>query len=606
MSNIVFIFVALYSIISNMKLNIVKSKNCTILYAARSYRSERGKSTSKVVKRLGTVEELRDKLNGEDPIEWAKAKIAEMTALENEENKKVVIECNPKALITKGEQRSYNGGYLFLQKIYYELGLDYICKKIAKKHKLVKYDLNSILSMLVYTRILYPGSKRSSLEDAKKFFEQPDCTLEQVYRALSLLATEFNEIQADVYKRSLNLGKRDTGVVYYDLTNYFFEWEEEGGLVQYGHSKEGRPLPIVQMGLFMDHDGFPLAMCIEPGNTAETSTLKPMEQILKDKFGLSKLVVCTDGGLSSYENRKNDSVGERSFITVQSLKKLKKHLQDWALDSKGWHVAGSDDEYDISTLDSKEYYETLFYKERWDPTPMSTGETLEQRIIVTFSFKYREYLSHVRERQVTRAAALLAKGQGATSKKKSPNDAKRYIKAEYVTPDGELAQTASYSLNQEMIDQEARFDGFYALCTDMHDPAPAIIKLNGGRWIIENGFRIMKTDFDARPVYVRRDDRIKAHFMTCFLALLIYKYLEKKVNRGGKHFTTEEIVDTLREMDFLSIPGEGYIPTYTRTDLTNNLHGSAGFRTDTQIVTKQKMRSIIARTKKREKNDDAE
>ena len=606
MSNIVFIFVALYSIISNMKLNIVKSKNCTILYAARSYRSERGKSTSKVVKRLGTVEELRDKLNGEDPIEWAKAKIAEMTALENEENKKVVIECNPKALITKGEQRSYNGGYLFLQKIYYELGLDYICKKIAKKHKLVKYDLNSILSMLVYTRILYPGSKRSSLEDAKKFFEQPDCTLEQVYRALSLLATEFNEIQADVYKRSLNLGKRDTGVVYYDLTNYFFEWEEEGGLVQYGHSKEGRPLPIVQMGLFMDHDGFPLAMCIEPGNTAETSTLKPMEQILKDKFGLSKLVVCTDGGLSSYENRKNDSVGERSFITVQSLKKLKKHLQDWALDSKGWHVAGSDDEYDISTLDSKEYYETLFYKERWDPTPMSTGETLEQRIIVTFSFKYREYLSHVRERQVTRAAALLAKGQGATSKKKSPNDAKRYIKAEYVTPDGELAQTASYSLNQEMIDQEARFDGFYALCTDMHDPAPAIIKLNGGRWIIENGFRIMKTDFDARPVYVRRDDRIKAHFLTCFLALLIYKYLEKKVNRGGKHFTTEEIVDTLREMDFLSIPGEGYIPTYTRTDLTNNLHGSAGFRTDTQIVTKQKMRSIIARTKKREKNDDAE
>ena len=174
--------------------------------------------------------------------------------------------------------------------------------------------------MLIYTRVLYPGSKRSSLEDATRFFEQPECKLEQVYRALSLLATEFNEIQADVYKRSLKLGKRNTGVVYYDLTNYFFEWEEEGGLVQYGHSKEGRPLPIVQMGLFMDHDGFPLAMCIEPGNTAESTTLKPMETILREQFGLSKLVVCTDGGLSSYENRKNDSVGDRSFITVQSLK----------------------------------------------------------------------------------------------------------------------------------------------------------------------------------------------------------------------------------------------------------------------------------------------
>lgn len=589
-----------------MRLVTKQSGRFTYLYAIKGYRTDDGKSTTKVVEKFGTVEELREKLNGADPIEWARARVAEMTALEKEENKKVVVEYDPKAYIQNGEQRSYNGGYLFLQKIYYELGLDYICKKIAKKHKLLKYDLNGILSMLIYTRILYPGSKRSSLEDARKFFEQPDCTLEQVYRALSLLAGEFNEIQADVYKRSQKLGKRNTQVVYYDLTNYFFEWEEEGGLVQFGHCKEDRPLPIVQMGLFMDHDGFPLAMCIEPGNKAEISTLKPMEQILRDKFGLSKLVVCTDGGLSSYENRKNDSVGDRAFITVQSLKKLKSYLQEWALDSKGWLTAGSDTEYDISTIDPKEHNETLFYKERWDPTPMSTGETLEQRIIVTFSFKYRNYLAYVRERQVNRAVALLQKGQGATSKRKSPNDAKRFIKAEYCTTDSELAQIESYSLNQEMIYQESRFDGFYALCTDLEDPAPDIVKLNGGRWIIENGFRIMKTDFDARPVYVRRDDRIKAHFLTCFLALLIYKYLEKKVNRGGKHFTTEEIVGTLRSMDFLSIAGEGYVPTYTRTDLTNHLHGSAGFRTDTQIVTKQKMRSIIAQTKKREKDEDDE
>lgn len=587
-----------------MTLQLKKSGSYTYLYAIKSFRKEDGRCTTKVVEKFGTAEELREKLGGEDPIEWARARVAEMTAAEKEENQNVVVEYNPKAYIQKGEQRSYNGGYLFLQKIYYELGLDHICKKIAKKHKLLKYDLNGILSMLVYTRILYPGSKRSSLEDAGKFFEQPGCTLEQVYRALSLLAEEFNEIQADVYKRSLKLGKRNTQVVYYDLTNYFFECEEEGGLVQFGHCKEGRPLPIVQMGLFMDHDGFPLAMCVEPGNKAETGTLKPMEQILKDKFGLSKLVVCTDGGLSSYENRKNDSAGDRSFVTVQSLKKLKGYLQEWALDCKGWRTAGSDKEHDIGTLDSKEHCETLFYKERWDPTKMSTGETLEQRIIVTFSFKYKAYLSYVRERQVGRAVALLQKGQGVTSRRKSPNDAKRFIKAEHCTADGELAQIESYSLNQEMIDQEARFDGFYALCTDLWDPAPDIIRLNGGRWIIENGFRIMKTDFDARPVYVRRDDRIKAHFLTCFLALLIYKYLEKKVNRGGRHFTTEEIVGTLRSMDFLGIAGEGYVPAYTRTDLTNHLHGSAGFRTDTQIVTRQKMRGIIAQTKKREKDDD--
>ena len=587
-----------------MRLSIRKSGRFTYLYAIKGYRTDNGKSTTRVVEKFGTVEELREKLNGQDPIEWAKNRIEEMTKLENEANEEVIWKLNPKAMILKNEQRSYNGGYLFLQKIYHELGLDYICKKIEKKHK-NKYDLSEILSMLLYTRILYPGSKLSSLEDARRLIEQPSADIHQVYRALSLLATEFNEIQADVYKRSLKLGKRDTRVVYYDLTNYFFEWEEEQGLVQYGHSKEGRPLPIVQMGLFMDKDGFPLAMCIEPGNTAETTTLKPMEELLKEKFGLSKLVVCTDGGLSSYENRKNDSVGDRAFITVQSLKKLKKPLQDWALESTGWHMSGSKEEYDISQLNPNEYYNVTFYKERWEPTKMSTGEVLEQRLIVTFSFKYREYLSYVRNRQITRAQALIDSGRGNTSKRKSPNDAKRYIKSEYCTIDGELAQIENFSLNQDMIDQEARFDGFYGISTDLEGAAPEVIKLNGGRWIIENGFRTMKTDLRARPVFLKRDDRIKAHFLTCFLSLLLYKYLEKKVNRGGQHFTTSEIIDTLRDMNFLSVNGEGYIPTYTRTDLTNNLHGSAGFRTDYQIVTKKQMRSIIAQTKKRDK-DNAE
>lgn len=586
-----------------MRLVVKQSGRFTYLYAIKGYRTDEGKSTTKVVRKFGTVEGLREKLGGADPVEWAREQVRAMTAAEKEEGRKVTVECDPKLLIAKDEQRRFNGGYLFLQKIYYELGLDYICRKIAKKHKMVRYDLNAILSMLIYTRVLYPGSKRSSLEDAGRFFDRPECSLEQVYRALSLLAGEFNSIQAEVYRRSLKLGKRDTGVVYYDLTNYFFEWEEERGLGRYGHSKENRPLPIVQMGLFMDRAGFPLAMCIEPGNTAETGTLKPMETILKEQFGMSKLIICTDGGLSSYENRKNNEIENRSFITVQSLKKLNREMQKWALDSTGWSVAGETGEYDISKVKSGDHYDTLFYKERWDPTPMSTGETLVQRIIVTYSLKYKEYLSAVRDRQVARAMALLEKGGGAGSRRRSPNDAKRFIKSEHCTADGELAQVESFSLNQEMIDQEARFDGFYALCTDLKGPAPEIIRINGGRWIIENGFRILKTDFSARPVYVRRDDRIKAHFLTCFLALLVYKYLEKKVNRGGRHFTTGEIADTLRGMDFLSVNGEGYIPTYTRTDLTNNLHGSAGFRTDCQIVTKQRMRSIISQTKRREKEE---
>ena len=583
--------------VTNMILRTVSSKNTTLYYVQKSFRKDNGKNATKYVERLGNIEQLRTRFGEEDPIGEARKYVAELTRAEKEARKSVMIECKPDVLIKQDDRRCYNGGYLFLQKIYHELGMDYICKKIEKRYK-VRYDLSGILSRLLYTRLLYPGSKLSSLEESKKFLEQPKEEIHQVYRSLSLLAAEFNEIQADVYRRSLKLGKRDTSVVYYDLTNYFFEWEEEEGLVQYGHSKEGRPLPIVQMGLFVDREGFPLAMCIEPGNKAETTTLKPMEEILKEKFGLAKMIVCTDGGLSSYENRKNDTTGDRAFITVQSLKKMNGTLQKWALDTVGWHVQGSDKVYDLSEVDENTYHDAVFYKERWEPVRMSTGEVLEQRYIVTFSFKYRDYLSYVRNRQIDRAQKLLDSGRANTERKKSPNDAKRFIRTEYCTEEGELAQVKNFSLNQEMIEQESRFDGFYCICTDLSGPAPEIIRLNGGRWIVENDFRMIKGDFRARPVYLKRDDRIKAHFLTCFLALLIYKYLERKVNRAGHYFTVREILSTLRDMNFLSIQGEGYIPTYTRTDLTNYLHGSAGFRTDTQIVPKKTMRAIISQTKK--------
>ena len=391
--------------------------------------------------------------------------------------------------------------------------------------------------------------------------------------------------------------------------------EEENGLRQYGHSKESRPNPIVQMGLFTDKDGIPLAFCINPGNTAETTTLRPLEDKLREKFGISKVVVCTDGGLASYENRLNDHVGERAFITVQSLKKMEKTLQDWALETKGWRLVNfkgkngpelSEEEYDLTKLDPRTYADELFCRERWIKTKLSkTGEELEQRLIVTFSFKYREYLRHVREKQIARAESIIKSG-AAGKLGKGQNDPKRFITKESCTVDGELAEYASYALNQEMIDQEARFDGFYGICTDLEDNAPEIIRMNGGRWIIEDCFRITKTDFEARPVFLQRDDRIRAHFLTCFLALILYKYLARKVNRGGKHFTPDDIIGTLQDMNFLSIPGEGYIPTYTRTDLTNNLHGSAGFRTDTQIVTKKAMRSIITQTKTASKSDDGD
>lgn len=595
-----------------MKLTISKSKNATLYYVQKSYRTDSGKSSTRTVERLGTIEEVKARFGEENTMDAVKEYIKGLTLADKEQRRDVVVKLSQNKMIKQNEQNSYNGGYLFLQKVYYELGLDKICNKIEKRHK-NEYGLNSILSMLLYTRILYPGSKLSSLEDAKNFIEQPKVDIHQVYRALSLLSKESDGIQAAVYKNSLKLGARHDKVIYYDCTNYYFESEEENGLRQYGRSKENRPNPIVQMGLFTDMDGIPLAFCINPGNTAETTTLKPLEDKLKEDFGLSKVVVCTDGGLASYENRKNDHVGERAFITVQSLKKLEKSLQDWSMETTGWKIAefkdtnetqkaDMDKQYDLSKLDPKEYANMLFYKERWIKVGKKNDQ-LEQRLIVTFSFKYKEYLQHIREKQIARAQSIIERGV-VEKCGKGQNDPKRFIKRDSCTVDGELAEYTSYSLNQEMIDQEARFDGFYGICTDLEDKATDIIKTNGGRWIIEDCFRITKTEFEARPVYLQRDDRIKAHFLTCFLALILYKYLAKKINRAGYHFSANNIISTLKDMNFVSVAGEGYIPTYTRTDLTNNLHGSAGFRTDTQIVSKQRMKSIISESKKTSKKEN--
>ena len=573
-----------------MKLLISTSKNAKIYYVAKSFLKGKGKYSSKIVERLGTIDELAARFGSDNPEEAARAYVKELAKKEKESRQKISVEYSPSIFIKAQQQSFFNGGYLFLQKVYHDLGLHTICEKISKKYKF-KYNLNEILSKLLYTRVMYPSSKQSSLEESKRFIEQPEIELHQIYRALSVLAQESDYIQSAVYKNSLKLGERKDKVIYYDCTNYYFESEEEKGLRQYGYSKEHRPNPIVQMGLFMDMESIPLAFNINSGNTNEHVTLKPLEDKLVNNFGVSKMVVCTDAGLSSLENRKNNSIPDRSFITVQSLKKCKKHIQDWALNEEGWHLSGSEDTYNLNDVNPDECYNRTFYKDRW-----INENGLEQRIIVTFSFKYRSYLQHLRDRPVERANEIIESGRAAR-RKKSANDASRFIKQENCTQDGELAQITNYSLNKEMVEQEAKFDGFYAVCTDLEDHPSDILKVNSRRWIIEDAFRIMKTEFEARPVFLQRDDRIKAHFLTCFLALVLYKYLEKKINKGRDKFSVGDIIGTLTDMNFLSVAGEGYIPTYTRTKITNALHGAIGFRTDTQIVTKQNMRSIISFTR---------
>lgn len=570
-----------------MRLQIVKSKNAASLYVVKSI-YENGKHTSKVVEKLGTYDELLKKLNGQDPIEWAKKYVEELNIKEKEDKREVLVKYSPAKQINKDEQSSFNGGYLFLQKIYYGLKLDKICNNISDKYKFT-FNLNSILSRLIYARIIFPSSKLATFELSKRFIEQPNFELQHIYRALEVLATETDFIQSELYKNSLNVCNRNKGILYYDCTNYFFEIEQEEGLKQYGVSKEHKPNPIVQMGLFMDGDGLPLAFCINKGNTNEQVTLKPLEQKIISDFGLSKFIVCTDAGLASAVNRKFNNIKDRAFITTQSIKKLKAHLKDWALNTEGWHVSGSNKLYNLTELNEKEDMDKTFYKERW-----IKEDGLEQNLVVTFSLKCKRYQQAIRERQVKRAQKIINTNP-TKLKKCNTNDYKRFIFRRSCTNDGEIAEKEFYSINTDLIAQEAVYDGFYAVCTNIEGDAATIIKINKRRWEIEESFRIMKSEFKARPVYLQRDDRIKAHFTTCFIALLICRLLEKKLS---EKYTCNEIISGLRNMNFYKVKGEGYIPTYTRTDFTDDLHDKFGFRTDYQIMNMKQMKKIFKETKK--------
>ena len=570
-----------------MRLQISKSKNASSLYVTKSIYVN-GVSTSKVVEKLGTYDELKEKLNGEDPIEWAKAYVAELTRKEKEEKREVMVRYSPAKQIDKDEQKTFNGGYLFLQQIYHQLGLSKISKVISDKYKFT-YNLDSVLSRLVYSRIIFSASKLATCEQSRLFMEQPEFELQHVYRSLEVLAKESDCIQSELYKNSLKIFDRNKGILYYDCTNYFFETEQEDGLRQYGVSKEHRPNPIVQMGLFMDGDGFPLAFCINKGNTNEQVTLKPLEKKIISDFGLSRFVVCTDAGLASVANRKFNDIQDRAFITTQSIKKLKASLREWALDPTGWKMSGSDVLYDLTELNEDSNLDLTFYKERW-----IKEKDLEQKLIVTFSTKYQKYQQSIRNRQVERAQKVIDTNPGKL-KKCNSNDYKRFISKSHCTENGEVAENESYSINTDLIAGEAAYDGFYAVCTNLDDDASAIIKVNQRRWEIEESFRIMKSEFKARPVYLQRDDRIEAHFTTCFISLMIYRILEKKL---GEKYTCHDIVTGLRDMNFFEITGEGYLPTYTRTDLTDDLHDAFGFRTDYQIVNTKQMKKIFKDTKK--------
>lgn len=575
-----------------MKVDTTKSKNAESFYIRQSFVNADGKTTSKTIRKLGTLKDLlvEHGPTRDDVMRWAReqARIETEKYKVQEEAKTVLVALHADRKIPYHEKKRFQGGYLFLQYIYYSLGLDRVCRKIRARHQ-YEYDLNAILSDLVYTRILEPSSKRSSYKTACSFLEQPDYELHDIYRALSVLAEESDLVQTEVYKNSNFLTKRNDHILYYDCTNYYFETEQEDGDKKYGKSKEHRPNPIIQMGLFTDGDGVPLAFSLFPGNQNEQTSLKPLEKKVIEDFGCDRFIFCSDAGLASESNRILNHTGKRGFIVTQSIRKLAAEYKEAALSRKGFRRLSDGKLVDLDQLGDDDYNE-IFYKEE----PYSSKK-LEQRLLITYSPKYASYQKEVRERQVERAVNMLKEGKHKKSRK-NPNDPARFIDKEAVTKDGEAADIL-YFLDVAKIADEARYDGLYAVCTDLFDDHPGdILKVSEGRWQIEACFRIMKTDFQARPVYVQREDRIKAHFLICFLSLLVYRLLEKKLD---KKYTCSEILKTLRGFEFADIGGQGFIPLYEKTPLTDALHRISGIETDVEFITKSRMKTIQKKSKGR-------
>ena len=574
-----------------MNLIISKSKNSKSLYIQKSFRKN-GKSTSKVVKKLGTMEELLPQHNNseDEVIAWGKKIAKKMTEEEKRDKDIVLISLSQSKLLEPMKQTSYNGGYLFLQDIFHSLKLDKICRDIQDEYKF-EYDLADVLSRLIYSRIIYPSSKLSTFEDSKNFIEQPTFELHDIYRSLDVLAEKCDTIQEFLYENSKKVVNRNTSVLYYDCTNYFFEIEEERGNCRYGKSKEHRPLPIIQMGLLMDGNGFPLSFVIFPGNENEQPSLIPVEKKIIKDFGITKFVVCTDAGLASKENREFNIQKNCSYIVTQSLKKIKKHIKDWALNTEGW-TKGDSNGLDISSVmkavdEGDTYEDGIWYKERW-----INENGIEQRIIVSFSPKHRAYQRYIRSRQIERARKSAESNKKTTAK--NPNSPSRFLDEIRYTENGEIADNVEIVVNDGRIAEEEKYDGFYAVCTTLDDDIKDIIEVNKRRWEIEESFKIMKSEFKARPVYLQKDNRIEAHFLTCFIALMFIRILE---NRTGNKLTIEKLIDTLRGYNFQHIEGSGYIPTYTRNDETDILHEAFGFRTDYQINSEKNMKKIIKNTK---------
>ena len=599
------------------RIKISSSKNSKSYSIIEDYHRN-GKRTTKIIDYIGnynTILELAQKEN-----------IDVETYLDNYLNKyksehkiiqepeEVIIKKYSNKLIPRNMINKFNIGYLFLKDIYYSLKLDKIANNISKKYKF-EFDLNEVLSNLVFSRIIYPSSKLKTFELSQNFIETPKYDINNLYRGLTYLNNDLDYIQKELYNNSKSVVDRNTRVLYFDCTNYYFSINQEDELRKYGKGKDHKPNPLVGMGLFMDGNGLPIAMNIFPGNESETKNLIPLQEKIAKDFNLENenTIICTDAAMCTDEIKRFNIKDGRSFVITQSIKKLKEEYKQEVFRDSDWRIIGDlRNTYNLSDFlndeeKRKHNYETIFYKIIKTETSHVT-----QDLIVTFQIKYQDYLRNVRNEQIQRASKKISSSYKGEKIKLSTNqnDYRRFIKEEVSTnkeikdrsEDNSLNEAKKkeeyfycYSIDNNIIKEEEKYDGYYGITTNLVGDIRDILNISKNRWEIEESFRILKTDFDSGTINLSREDRIKAHFLTCFIALLIHRILEDKLNYK---YTNTQIIEKLREMTVYEEKGSGYSPAYVRDDLTDDLHEIFGFRTDYEINTYENFKKIFDSIKK--------
>lgn len=580
---------------ASMKLYYDKRLKDPTYYIQQGFRNGK-KTTTKNIKRLGKHSELL--LITDNPLEYAKNEVKKM----NEEYRSgrsefiVTMDFNERIPSTDSlysNSTSLNIGYLYLKDIYAKLNLSDFFKSVSSDRK-ITYDCNKICQFLTYARILDPASKYGTYDKLDTYYEKPQVEYQHMIRFLDILDRNSDQYLKHLFDNSENIIKRDTSVMYYDCTNYFFETEKPDeeivdevtgeiilGLRQFGISKENKISPIVEMGLIMDSRGIPISMCIHPGNTNEQLTAVPLEKEVIKMTGNKKFIYCADAGLGSYNIRKFNDMGGRAYIVTQSVKKLGQEIKDIVFNDSNYRLLSNDDAItlkEMRTFNKKDannlsLYNDFAYKVIPANTAMDTGlyeekvykngrtkkvktkGTLHQYIIVTFSRKMMEYQRTIRERQLERAKKLL-RLKDPEKIKKGPNDIRRFLK-------NTSSDTANYVLDMDKIHEEEKYDGFYAVATNLDDSAKDILAVAQNRYKIEDCFRIMKTNFDARPVFLRKPERIRAHFLICYTALLIYRLMECKLDDNLTHVTTSNLIKTLRNMNVVNMDDMYYKSIYS-------------------------------------------